>query len=202
MRTTQKLVCQGWLQLVAAIPPTVHKYFLIMLNFKRLINWTTKVFTNRKFTGTSLKANGAGLSIRPVKHRKGFGIPLLMAISSASLSFVSSESEGESNKCINCMPVYRRSDVLKHNGTSAKDMWVTCDNGVYDVTDFIANHPGRKENLMLAAGQDLNQYWKLLSLRYHYKSPLDKVKLEGYRIGSLHPDDVIDIDVNELAKDD
>jgi monoamine oxidase len=95
--------------------------------------------------------------------------------------------------------VYRRSEVKKHT-TPEKGIWVTRDNGVYDVTEFVANHPGGTERLMLAAGKDLSEFWTQPQFRLHYQSPLAFELLEEMRIGTLHPDDVVKVDVKALTK--
>ena len=40
---------------------------------------------------------------------------------------------------------------------------MTYRNGVYDVTDFIAKHPGA-QNIMLAAGGDVQPFWDIYSV--------------------------------------
>jgi cytochrome b involved in lipid metabolism len=87
------------------------------------------------------------------------------------------------------LPVYRQSEVAKHN-TPATGIWVTYKDGVYDVSEFVANHPGGKDRLMLAAGKNLSDFWRQPEFRQHYKSPLAHELLDEMRIGSLHPNDV------------
>lgn len=89
--------------------------------------------------------------------------------------------------------VYHRDEVKKHNSKEV-GVWVTFKDGVYDVTDFMANHPGGEEKLMLAAGKDLSELWKTQKFRFHFKSPLALELLEELRVGTLHPGDVV---VNE-----
>lgn len=36
--------------------------------------------------------------------------------------------------------------------------------GVYDITDFIANHPGGSEKILLAAGKSVDAFWSALAL--------------------------------------
>lgn len=85
--------------------------------------------------------------------------------------------------------VYRKSEVEQHSSIET-GCWVIYKNGVYDVTEFIVNHPGGKEKLLLAAGKDLEVFWCQPAFRQHYKSPLAHELLEEMRIGTLHPDDV------------
>lgn len=88
------------------------------------------------------------------------------------------------------LPVYRRAEIMKHNSREV-GVWVTYKEGVYDVTDFIANHPGGEEKLILAAGMDLSEFWKMQKFKFHFQSPLALELLSGLRIGSVHPDDII-----------
>jgi cytochrome b involved in lipid metabolism len=83
--------------------------------------------------------------------------------------------------------VYRRKEIELHN-TKEKQIWVTYKSGVYDITNFIANHPGGEEKLMLAAGKDLSTLWKLLPYKFHFQSPLAFELLEENRIGDIHPE--------------
>lgn len=76
---------------------------------------------------------------------------------------------------------YRRIEIESHN-TKEKKIWVTYKNGVYDVTNFIANHPGGEEKLMLAAGKDLSSLWKLLPFKFHFQSPLGITYCINYSI--------------------
>ena len=41
------------------------------------------------------------------------------------------------------------SDISKHNNKK-KGIWVTYKDNVYNITDFIDNHPGGKDKIMLA----------------------------------------------------
>ena len=45
---------------------------------------------------------------------------------------------------------FTRGDVAQHS--SKEDCWVIFDNVVYDVTDFIADHPGGEDLIMEYAG--------------------------------------------------
>jgi cytochrome b involved in lipid metabolism len=55
---------------------------------------------------------------------------------------------------------YTRADVAKHK-TVADRIWVTYKDGVYDITEFVENHPGGKERIMLAAGGSVEPFWSL-----------------------------------------
>lgn len=70
--------------------------------------------------------------------------------------------------------------------------------GVYDVTDFVASHPGGKERILQAAGKDLKEFWMQHEFRHHLRSPLAKEILEDLRIGTLDPQDVDFKTIHEL----
>lgn len=40
--------------------------------------------------------------------------------------------------------------------TKKDGIWVTYQDGVYDITDFVDGHPGGKGRIMMAAGQYFN----------------------------------------------
>lgn len=84
------------------------------------------------------------------------------------------------------LPVFSRADVSAH-GRGASRIWVTLGAGVYDVTDFIALHPGGPR-VLLAAGGALEPWWSLYAVQHN--KPFVHDVLEAYRVGTLHPSDV------------
>mmetsp|Transcript_12375 Transcript_12375/g.35909 ORF Transcript_12375/g.35909 Transcript_12375/m.35909 type:complete len:171 (-) Transcript_12375:190-702(-) len=52
----------------------------------------------------------------------------------------------------NNYPTYTMEEVSQNDGTDGKPIWMTYGGVVYDVTKFIANHPGGSEKIMMAAG--------------------------------------------------
>lgn len=60
-----------------------------------------------------------------------------------------------------------RAQVKQHN--TPKSVWVTYREKVYDITDFVAVHPGGKEKIMMAAGGAIDPYWNIL--RQHLADP-------------------------------
>lgn len=48
--------------------------------------------------------------------------------------------------------IYISDQVAENNGENGKPIWMSYGGIVYDVTDFIHNHPGGSERIMLAAG--------------------------------------------------
>lgn len=81
-----------------------------------------------------------------------------------------------------------RKDVEQHNSLE-KGVWVTYNNGVYDVTHFIQNHPGGRERLLGVAGKDIGASWA--QFEHHKTSPLALELLEEMKIGELPAADVI-----------
>ena len=50
------------------------------------------------------------------------------------------------------LPEYCSEQVAKNNGENGTPVWMSYGGIVYDVTNFIANHPGGAEKIMQAAG--------------------------------------------------
>ena len=76
-------------------------------------------------------------------------------------------------------------EVSQHN-THEKGIWVTYKGNVYDITDFIASHPGGPQKIILAAGGALEPFWALYAV-HDNQHVLDL--LEEYHIGSLSKDE-------------
>ena len=85
------------------------------------------------------------------------------------------------------LPVYRRTALQKHKKVQDR-VWVSYQDGVYDITDFLKVHPGGAEKLMMAAGGAIDPFWQMYP--FH---KVDSVKelLVKYKIGQLHKDDQI-----------
>ena len=54
-------------------------------------------------------------------------------------------------------------EVAKHN--TDKDCWVIIGDDVFDVTGFLADHPGGKKAIMLYAGKDATEEFDMLHNR-------------------------------------
>lgn len=50
------------------------------------------------------------------------------------------------------LPTYTAEFVAEHNGEDGTRIWMTYGGIVYDVTDFIPNHPGGSEQILKASG--------------------------------------------------
>jgi sulfite oxidase len=86
--------------------------------------------------------------------------------------------------------LFSRSDVSKHN--SRESIWISYQDGVYDITEFVKIHPGGIEKIFLAAGLPIDPFWDVFSI---HKTPETFELLQNYRIGSLIP-----LDKDESAK--
>ena len=73
--------------------------------------------------------------------------------------------------------LFTAEEVARHN--LPKDGWISCHDGVYDVTEFLGKHPGGRV-IDLGLGRDST----ILVESYHPAGRPDKV-LEKYRIGTL-----------------
>lgn len=75
--------------------------------------------------------------------------------------------------------VLTRAQVAQHN--SVDSIWVSYQDGVYDVTEFAKIHPGGSK-IMMAAGLPIDAFWALFSI---HNTQETKDLLESYRIGTL-----------------
>ena len=86
----------------------------------------------------------------PVGHNFWSVLAVLLGANFVSLS----ESDETCNATL-CgasadLPVYRASDVRSHT-SKEKGIWVSYKDGVFDITNFVVNHPGGSDKIMLAA---------------------------------------------------
>lgn len=60
---------------------------------------------------------------------------------------------------VDSLPVYSLGEVAQRNGEDGTRIWMTYGGIIYDVTDFVENHPGGSEKIMAAAGSAIEPYW-------------------------------------------
>lgn len=77
-------------------------------------------------------------------------------------------------------PILSKAEVAKHTSKDAGGVWVTYEGGVYDITEFIASHPGGASRISMAAGGALEPFWKLYEL--HKKEEVSQ-SMEGWSGG-------------------
>ncbi|GAA5852663.1 hypothetical protein JCM8547_002581 [Rhodosporidiobolus lusitaniae] len=69
-------------------------------------------------------------------------------------------------------------EIASHN--TAESAWVVVDGGIYDVTEFLEDHPGGKKVLLKACGKDSSkQFWQ-----FHSKKVLEKTA-KPFLIGTV-----------------
>lgn len=66
-----------------------------------------------------------------------------------------------------------------------KGIWVTYKGDIYDITNFVAIHPGG-DKILLAAGKDLEPFWSLYAV--HGQEHVLEI-LSQYKVGILRPED-------------
>eukprot|EP00929_Paragymnodinium_shiwhaense_P009329 TRINITY_DN11345_c0_g1_i1.p1 TRINITY_DN11345_c0_g1~~TRINITY_DN11345_c0_g1_i1.p1 ORF type:complete len:639 (-),score=134.90 TRINITY_DN11345_c0_g1_i1:350-2266(-) len=80
------------------------------------------------------------------------------------------------------VPTFTRAEVAQHT-TRENRIWVSYKDGVYDITDFIVNHPGGTDKIMLAAGKAIDPFWRIYQQHENRGTALNQ--LEKMRIGDL-----------------
>ena len=77
-------------------------------------------------------------------------------------------------------PLYSQDDVAQHNSLQ-NGIWVTFEGHVYDITEFVGQHPGG-DKILLAAGGAIEPFWAVYAV--HQTDEVLKMLAE-YRIGEL-----------------
>ncbi|KAJ3045994.1 fatty acid alpha-hydroxylase [Rhizophlyctis rosea] len=80
-------------------------------------------------------------------------------------------------------PVYTPEEVALHN--TAKSLWISVEGKVYDVSEFMFDHPGGEEFLLQHAGEDVTDVMK--DELDHLHSEVAYELLAQYHIGDLVP---------------
>jgi cytochrome b involved in lipid metabolism len=82
------------------------------------------------------------------------------------------------------LPTYSWDEVRRHSG--ADSSWIVIDGDVYDVTGWLAEHPGGPERLLEWAGKDASA-----AFRDAKHGPLTHVLRLNYRVGRIEPADAL-----------
>lgn len=99
----------------------------------------------------------------------------------ASISKSVGESKSNLSRSSSTDKVYSIEEISKHK-TKETGIWMTYKMGVYDVTDWVDDHPGG-EIIMAAAGNAMDPYWNVYS--FHKDEAIEEL-LENYRIGKVY----------------
>lgn len=91
----------------------------------------------------------------------------------------------------------RLAEVQQH-GQGAERPWVIWAQSVYDITDWVADHPGG-EIILRAAGGSVEPYWKIFTI--HQKQEVYDI-LEQYLIGTIDKRDLVNGQVPTDSIDD
>lgn len=142
-------------------------------------------------TTTGSRRPGTGWSVA--------GLIAALAASAAAIGFSSNKFEllaeappdrdsqrGEPEKTTT-QKTFRLGEIAQHDAASERP-WVIKGTGVYDITDWIAGHPGGKV-ILRAAGSAVEPYWDIFTI--HKKEDVYQI-LEQFRIGDVDPRDLID----------
>ena len=82
---------------------------------------------------------------------------------------------------------FRLREIHEHNRNS-ESFWVYRGNRVYDITEWVPNHPGG-EVILRAVGSSIEPYWNIFTI--HQKQDVYDI-LEQYFIGLIDPQDLVD----------
>ncbi|GAW16175.1 hypothetical protein ANO14919_055980 [Xylariales sp. No.14919] len=85
------------------------------------------------------------------------------------------------------LPRYRLSEIKEHGPKSGRP-WVIYEDKVYDITEWVAAHPGG-EVILRAAGGCIEPFWDIFAI---HKAQYVRDILEQYMIGKVHWDDLED----------
>lgn len=78
------------------------------------------------------------------------------------------------------LPIFTQKEVSSHRSLE-NGVWVTYKGGVYDITEFVAMHPGG-DKILLAAGGALEPFWSLYAV--HNQEHVLEI-LSEYKVGQL-----------------
>lgn len=127
---------------------------------------------SRERTRPSTSALHVGIAATAVT----FGCTFLLASPSAIAESPDSETK------------YIRLDDIREHNRKAHAYWVYRGDRVYDITEWVPNHPGG-DVIMRAVGSSIEPYWNIFTI--HQKQDVYDI-LEQYFIGLIDPRDLVD----------
>eukprot|EP00547_Thalassionema_nitzschioides_P017567 CAMPEP_0194242688 /NCGR_PEP_ID=MMETSP0158-20130606/8146_1 /TAXON_ID=33649 /ORGANISM="Thalassionema nitzschioides, Strain L26-B" /LENGTH=514 /DNA_ID=CAMNT_0038977831 /DNA_START=240 /DNA_END=1784 /DNA_ORIENTATION=- len=110
------------------------------------------------------------------------------------------KDESDSPVDMESLPIYTSVQVTENNGQDGKPIWMSYGGVVYDVTNFISNHPGGSEMILKAAGSAIEPFWHVY--RQHFASDLPLRLMERMAVGQLAEDDQDVIDEQMAERED
>ena len=78
------------------------------------------------------------------------------------------------------VPSYTRSQVMKHN--KVDDLWIIVEGSIYELSNFVFEHPGGENALLEHAGRDGTKAYKVV---YNHEYPENLELLASMKIGEL-----------------
>ncbi|KAJ4292849.1 hypothetical protein N0V88_005507 [Collariella sp. IMI 366227] len=92
------------------------------------------------------------------------------------------------------LPRYRLADIRKHDASSPEP-WVIFEDKVYNITEWVAAHPGG-DVILRAAGASIEPYWNIFTI---HKTQYVRDILQQYLVGFIH---IADLGPNGLPPAD
>ncbi|XP_078033227.1 sulfite oxidase [Augochlora pura] len=86
------------------------------------------------------------------------------------------------------LKTYSLEEIGKHDN-KRNQIWVVYKKGVYDITNFVDNHPGGPSKIMMAAGSSIEPFWTFFA---NHNTPEIYELLESMRIGNVSNIDQFD----------
>lgn len=151
--------------------------------------------TNRFFSSCNRKSSTVGAAVGVLAKS--------MVVCGAALATYNLSVKGdtliaaaEGNCCAvahqSGLPIFTREEVAKHND-STTGVWVTYKDDVFDVTEYVEQHPGGNR-ILLAAGGPIDGFWNLY--KQHHTDQVISILMK-HKIGKLDPNDVVIIDESD-----
>lgn len=172
---------------------TASKVILTRPSPRTLRPHQTLVYTGHRHQQRLLSSQPKFSDSGPIFRRSW--IPTLLGAAALSFGWLWSHivyAEGPDD-----LRAIRLAEVREH-GRNADRFWVVKGKMVYDITDWVPNHPGG-DVILRAAGGNIDNYWKIFSI--HQKPEVYDI-LEQYLIGFVDPRDLVDGQVPAEAIDD
>jgi len=159
--------------------------------------FVTKTIKHAFLSAGSSRTNWSALICTGIEKKKTININCYLkglAVGTAALLL----QQNSASLCESEVKEYTVDEVSKHNSPST-GIWVCYQGNVYDITEFVKNHPGGMQKIMLAAGKSIEPFWALYGV--HKKSEVREL-LEQFQIGVLKDAPKVDLDALDPYKND